>query len=92
MKPDDSFVVGGADGWSVLAAPGEAYAAWLPGEGPVAPMLALPNGRWRAEWVDILSGEATAQDLDVREWGTTLKGERRGGGAALRILRAPSDR
>jgi hypothetical protein len=92
MKPDDSFVVGGADGWSVLAAPGEAYAAWLPGDGPVAPMLALPNGRWRAEWVDILSGEATARDLDVREWGTTLHGERRGGGAALRILRAPSDR
>lgn len=90
MVPDNTAVVGGAESWSVLAWPGNAYAVWLPGEGPVSPMMALPEGHWRVEWVDILSGSVTAHDIVVREWGITLTGTRRGGGVALRILRASS--
>lgn len=85
MHPANDIVVGGADSWRALAAPGEAYAVWFPGDGPVAPLVALPPGRWRAEWVDILSGSVTAFDFAQENWVTPLKGQRRGGGVGLRI-------
>lgn len=87
MRPDDALVVGGADGWRALGAPGEAYAVWLPGAGPVEVALALPAGEWRFEWVDILTGEVTAQSARHECWATKVRGERRGGGAALRVFR-----
>jgi len=86
MQRDDSTVVGGADGWVALAQPGVAWAFWFPGEGPIAPGIALPPGRYRAEWVDILSGAVTVQRYEAREWVATVPGVRRGGGAALRIF------
>ena len=87
MRPDNALVVGGADEWRALAAPGDAYAVWLPGGGPVEVVLALPPGEWRFEWVDILTGEVTARTARHDSWATRVRGERRGGGAALRILR-----
>jgi len=87
MHPDNSVVVGGADSWHSLASPERAYAVWFPGEGPISPMLALPPGAWRADWVDILSGEITSQTITAKSWVTTLAGTRRGGGVALRVLR-----
>lgn len=87
MRPDDAFVVGGADSWRALSAPGEAYAVWLPGAGPVDLTLALPAGEWRFEWVDILTGVVTAQTARHQSWATRLRGERHGGGAALRVFR-----
>jgi len=87
MRPADAFVVGGADAWRALAAPGDAYAVWLPGCGPVEVVLALPPGEWRFEWVDILTGEVTAQTARHESWATRVRGERRGGGAALRVFR-----
>ncbi len=86
MQPDNGVVVGGADSWSALAWTGHAYAVWFPGDGPIAPKVSLPAGTWRAEWVDILSGEVTASEISARSWITALSGTRRGGGAALRIL------
>lgn len=49
--------------------------------------LALPAGEWRFEWVDILTGEVTAQSARHESWATRARGERRGGGAALRVFR-----
>jgi hypothetical protein len=88
MQPENGIIVGGADGWSALAAPGIAYAAWFPGEGPIHPVVAVPPGKWRAEWVDILTGTVTSQEFTQKSWITTLAGVRRGGGVALRIVNA----
>jgi len=60
MQPDNGVVVGGADSWNALAWTDHAYAAWFPGDGPIAPKVNIPKGDWRVEWVDILSGEVTA--------------------------------
>ena len=89
MHPDNGIVVGGADSWSALAGPGKAYAVWFPGDGPIAPLVAVPPGQWRAEWVDILSGALTTEIFSQKTWISTLHGTRRGGGVALRIL--PTD-
>ena len=88
MHPQNDVIVGGADGWRALAAPGKAYAAWLPGDGPVAPVVAVPKGQWRAEWVDILTGAVTTECFTQTTWISTLHGVRRGGGVALRIVPA----
>ncbi len=88
MKPDNGVVVGGADSWRALAGPGEAYAVWFPGEGPISPQVAVPKGQWRADWVDILTGAVTSEAFTPTTWITTLKGVRHGGGAALRIVRS----
>jgi len=90
MRPDNGIVVGGADSWSALAGPGKAYAVWFPGDGPIAPVLAVPTGKWRAEWVDILTGAVTTETFEEKTWISTLHGTRRGGGAALRVLPADS--
>ena len=37
---------------------------------------------------DTLSGEITAARVESTDWVTTLRGTRRGGGVALRVLRA----
>lgn len=87
MQPDNGVVVGGADSWSALARTDHAYAIWFPGEGPIAPKVTIPKGDWRVEWVDILSGKITSSVVTPKSWITTLNGTRRGGGAALRILR-----
>ncbi|MFO0889046.1 MAG: carbohydrate binding domain-containing protein [Isosphaeraceae bacterium] len=88
MMPDNGLVVGGAERWSVLAWPGHAYALWLPGEGPIAPLLNLPEGDWRIDAVDILDGTVATQILGGKGWSRRVEVARRGGGAALRITRA----
>lgn len=86
MHPQNDVVVGGADSWRVLAAPGKAYAVWFPGEGPIEPVIAVPEGRWRAEWVDILTGAVTRESFTQTKWISTLHGTRHGGGVALCIV------
>ncbi|MDX2021918.1 MAG: hypothetical protein SF187_16895 [Deltaproteobacteria bacterium] len=86
MHRDDTIVVGGADRWTVLADPGVAYAFWFPGEGEVTPFITLPNGTYRAEWVDILSGAVTAEEVKSTGFLLNLRGQRHGGGVALRIV------
>ena len=84
----NDVVVGGADSWRALAAPGKAYAVWFPGDGPIEPVIAVPSGSWRAEWTDILTGAVTVEEFTQRQWISTLHGTRRGGGVALRIVPA----
>jgi hypothetical protein len=88
MQPDNGIVVGGADSWAALAAPGKAYAVWFPGDGPIAPVIAVSAGRGRAEWVDILTGAVTTETFTQKSWISTLHGTRRGGGVALRVFPA----
>ncbi len=63
MKPDDSFIKGGVPASTTVRAlvePGKASAIYLhkikPGTGTEPLQLELPAGRWRAEWVDPLTG------------------------------------
>ena len=86
MRRDDAVVVGGADSWAALAQAGRAWAVWFPGDGPIEPSLALGPGRYRAEWVDILTGAVTTRQIEADNWITTIPGVRRGGGAALRVF------
>lgn len=87
MNPDNSVVVGGVDQWRALGSSGRAYAIWFPGDGPVEPLLCLTPGEWKFEWVDILTGAITSEILHHDSWVRKIRGERRGGGAALRISR-----
>jgi hypothetical protein len=87
MQLDNSVVVGGAESWSALGWPAHAHAIWFPGEGPVEPLLNLTPGNWTAEWVDILTGTVTKQEFAHKGWAMKLRGERRGGGVALRLFR-----
>lgn len=90
MHPQNDIVVGAADSWSALGSPGKAYAVWFPGEGAIAPLIAVPPGKWRAEWVDILTGAVTREDFTQVKWISKLHGVRKGGGVALRIFPADS--
>jgi hypothetical protein len=88
MHPDNGIIVGGADSWHALGGQGETYAVWFPGEGPITPLVAVAPGVWRAEWVDILTGGVTSETFTQKDSWTTLKGERHGGGVALRMFKA----
>ncbi len=55
MKPDDSVIEDGAAekgrAWA-LVEPGRAYAIYLVGSGPTELTLELPEGAFRAEWIN----------------------------------------
>lgn len=59
MKPDTAVVHGGVPAGGaayVLAKSGEAYAIYLHGGQQATLMLAVPAGRYRAEWINTLNG------------------------------------
>ncbi len=59
MEPDNSVITGGVpeEGWAwALVEPGRAYAIYLVGSGPAELSLELPEGAYRAEWIDPLDG------------------------------------
>lgn len=63
MKPDKSFIKSGIPEKArvqALAESGKQYAAYLKGDGIGAITLNLPKGRYRTEWIDVLSGESIA--------------------------------
>src|SRR5262249_42957047 len=60
MKPDSTVVKGGLPGKGrarVLAEPGKQYAIYLFGGTEAKLELALPEGKYRAEWLDPSSGK-----------------------------------
>jgi len=60
MKPDASVVVGGVpEGGSVqaLVEEGRAYAVYVQGRGPTTLLVEMPEGTYRAEWVNPVTGE-----------------------------------
>jgi hypothetical protein len=72
MRPDNSIFKEGMppDGTArALTDPGQAYAIYLHGRsGPGALVLDLPEGKYTAEWVDVLSGDVK-QRTDVQHAG-----------------------
>jgi hypothetical protein len=92
MRPDETVVKGGlpAKGRArVLAEPGKQYAVYLFG-GPQAKLeLALPEGTYRSEWIDPVSGKVLESER-VTAVGpvTVLASPRFTTDIALRVLRA----
>lgn len=76
MKPDRSVVKGGAPQGvtpRVLVEPGKACAIYLKsGKGLVALEIALPAGRYRADWISPLSGEVLKSE-EVEHGGGTAR-------------------
>jgi hypothetical protein len=52
-----------------LAAPGSAYALYVAGDGDTTLTLDLPVGRYRAEWVDVLTGAVVESSALDRQGG-----------------------
>jgi hypothetical protein len=92
MRPDEMVVKGGLPSKGrarVLSEPGKQYAFYLHG-GPQANLvLGLPAGRYKAEWIDCLSGKVAKTDTVNAENSTTeLQSPRFGPEIALRIVRS----
>lgn len=94
MKPDNSIVQGGVPpGGSAraLVESGKAVALYLrkgkAESNEVALQLALPEGRWRATWIDTKSGKVTASANVVSSGITTLSAPPFDTDIALKIVR-----
>jgi hypothetical protein len=73
-----------------LATPGQAYALYLAGDGDTTLTLDLPAGRYRAEWIDVLTGGVvTTNALDHEGARATLHSPLYDRDVALRVLTAP---
>jgi hypothetical protein len=93
MKPDESVVKGGlpAKGRArVLSEPGKQYAAYLFG-GPEAKLsLALPAGKYEAEWVSPLTGKVVKSETVTATGSTTeLASPKFDPDIALRVMAKP---
>jgi hypothetical protein len=92
MKPDDAVVKGGLPPRGrarALSEPGKQYAVYLFG-GPEANLaLALPAGRYQADWVDPVSGKVLkAEGVTATGSVTELRSPKFDPDIALRVLRS----
>jgi hypothetical protein len=101
MRPDNSVVVGGTmavplagavpevkASVRVLAEPGKAYALYVAGGTQVQVRLALPAGRYHADWVNTRTGKVErAAELDHRGGPATLESPPYQEDIALRLKR-----
>jgi len=92
LQPDETVVKGGlpAKGRArVLAEKGKQYAVYLLG-GPAAKLqLALPAGKYRAEWVDPLAGKVLrTEEIQATNSVTELPSPRFNPDVALRLTRS----
>jgi hypothetical protein len=73
-----------------LADPGTSYALYMAGDGDTPLTLDLPAGRYRAEWVDVLTGGVVeTRNLDHDGARATLHSPPYDTDVALRVLTAP---
>ena len=95
MKPDASFIKSGlpekTQAYS-LVEPGKQYATYFfsgtnPAPKNLALTLSLPKGNYRAEWIDVLSGNATKTERIKSTDEATLVSPDWRGEIALRIRR-----
>jgi hypothetical protein len=91
MRPDEGVVKGGLPPKGrarVLSEPGKQYAAYLFG-GPEAKLeLALPEGTYKAEWLDPSTGKVLkSSEVTAAGAVTTLPSPRYATDVALRLLR-----
>jgi len=92
MKPDDGVVKGGLPPKArarVLSETGKQYGVYLHG-GPEAKLsLALPDGRYKAEWVSPSSGKVLKTETVIAAGaGTELQSPKFDADVALRVIRA----
>jgi hypothetical protein len=92
FKPDreslKSSLPAGTTG-HVLSKPGEAYALYFHGGDHLTLVLALPAGKYRAEWVNPRNGHTLeTDDLNVALGNTTLESPAYSQDIALRIVRS----
>jgi hypothetical protein len=73
-----------------LADVGNAYALYVAGDGHTTLSLELPPGRYRAEWVDVLTGETVqSQELVHRRGAASLASPPYRGDIAARVVAVP---
>jgi hypothetical protein len=92
MRPDNAVIKGGVPPGAsarALVEPGKAYAVYIKGGTEAKPMLELPAGAYRAEWVDTRSG-ALLQREEFRHKGGryTLASPAYSEDIALRVIAA----
>ena len=73
----------------VISWKGNAYAAFFRGNGEISPVFNLPQGTYRSEWVNILTGESEDAETFSHEGGNkSIKVHIcEGSGGALRVIR-----
>lgn len=89
LRPD-SQVVANAPGLiaHALASPGRVYAIYLDGDGPADVTLALPQGHFHADWLDVTTGKiAKVEDFQNPSGTTTLHSPNFKAGIALKIVK-----
>lgn len=75
-----------------LSAPGRQYACYFEGRAPAEPVLSIPAGPWKSEWIDVLNG-TVLQTETVPGGGTTaLKSPQFEGAVALRLTKTGAAR
>jgi len=92
MKPDNTIIKGGVPaGGSVraLVEPGKACAIYVrqAGTNSVALQIALPEGKWRAEWVNTKTGQIAQQTQFDSSATNTLNSPAFSEDIALRIVK-----
>ena len=90
MKPDAAVVKGGVPAGGaafVLANSGEAYAVYLYGGKQATLMLDVPAGRYRAEWVNTLSGNVDKSEEVTHGGALTLRSPEYKEDVALRVVK-----
>jgi hypothetical protein len=96
MKPDKSFITAGAPPKTkvnALAEPGKQYAAYFFSGTNAAPnnlalTLNLPAGKYRAEWIDVLTGKTRkAESFKLSGTEAALAFPEYDGEVALRVVR-----
>ena len=94
MKPDEAVIKGGlpANGRArVLSQPGRQYAAYFFGGPSATPSLALPAGKYQAEWVSPITGEVLKSEaVTAKESPVELASPKFDPDIALRIFRIES--
>lgn len=91
MKPDATTVKGGlpAKGRvTVLSEPGKQYAFYFFGGDTAKPQLALPTGRYQAEWISTMTGEVLKKEsIEAKDAAIELASPKFEVDIALRIRR-----
>jgi len=89
LRPDREVVKHAAGAVArVLSSPGRQYAVYLDGSGPAQLTLELPQGRYTAEWIDVVSGGRLRAESFEHSGGTKLLDSPKFlEGIALRLLR-----
>ncbi len=89
MEPDLNLIAHAPGSFARgLAKAGESYAVYVEGKGPASIRLNVPEGLYRIEWIDTISGKTVSADtVNAVESGLQLESPRFQSDIALRILR-----